>query len=133
NGGVQGAARGPAAGGERVTGAEGKVAVLTGASRGSGHGIAAEWAKQGAKVVGTWTRAEGAAKVPGVGKVLNVRDTAQTDAFIDEVKKQVGDIAILVNNAGITKDNIELRMKDADWEVVDETILSDVYCITRAE
>src|SRR5207244_9799389 len=83
---------------------EGRVAVVTGASRGIGHAIAQELAKQGAKVVGTSTSVEGAAKVPGIGKVLNVRDTAQTDAFIAEVQKQVGELAILVNHAGITKD-----------------------------
>src|SRR2546426_12303704 len=94
---------------------DGKIAVVTGASRGIGRAIAEELAKQGAKVVGTSTSAEGAAKVPGIGKVLNVRDSAQTDAFIDEVQKQAGDIAILVNNAGITKDNLALRRKDADW------------------
>src|SRR3954471_3536631 len=117
---------------ERVTMLEGKVAVVTGASRGIGHAIAAELAKQGAKVVGTSTSAEGAAKVPGVGKVLNVRDTAQTDAFIDEVQKQVGGIAILVNNAGITKDNLALRMKDADWDEVIDTNLKPVFRLSRA-
>ena len=95
---------------------DGKVAVVTGASRGIGRVIAEELMKQGAKVVGTSTSAEGAAKVPGIGKVLNVRDTAQTDAFMDQVTKEVGDVAILVNNAGITKDNLALRMKDADWD-----------------
>src|SRR5256714_2328602 len=111
---------------------EGKVAVVTGASRGIGHAIAAQLAKQGAKVVGTSTSAEGAAKVPGVGKVLNVRDTAQMDVFIADVQKQVGDIAILVNNAGITKDNLGLRMKDADWDEVMETNLRAVFRLSRA-
>ncbi len=111
---------------------EGKVAVVTGASRGIGLAIAQELVKQGARVVGTSTSAEGAAKVPGVGKVLNVRDTAQMDAFIDEVQKQVGDIAILVNNAGITKDNLALRMKDADWDEVMETNLRAVFRLSRA-
>ncbi len=111
---------------------EGKVAVVTGASRGIGHAIAQELAMQGAKVVGTSTSAEGAAKVPGIGKVLNVRDSAQVDAFVDEVQKQVGDIAILVNNAGITKDNLALRMKDADWDEVIETNLRAVFRLSRA-
>src|SRR5258708_33856420 len=93
---------------------EGKVAVVTGGSRGIGRAIAEELVKQGAKVVGTSTSTEGAAKVPGIGKVLNVRDTAQMDAFIDEAQKQVGDIARLGNNAGITKDTLALRMRDAD-------------------
>jgi 3-oxoacyl-[acyl-carrier protein] reductase len=111
---------------------EGKVAVVTGASRGLGHAIAQELAKQGAKVVGTATSADGAAKVPGIGKVLNVRDAAQTDAFIDQVQKEVGDIAILVNNAGITRDNLALRMKDADWDEVIETNLKSVFRLSRA-
>ncbi len=111
---------------------EGKVAVVTGASRGIGHAIAEALAKQGARVVGTSTSAEGAAKVPGIGKVLNVRDSAQMDAFVDQVQKQVGDIAILVNNAGITKDNLALRMKDADWDEVMETNLRAVFRLSRA-
>jgi len=111
---------------------EGKVAVVTGASRGIGHAIAEELKKQGAKVVGTSTTAEGAARVPGVGKVLNVRDAAQTDAFVEQVQKELGDIAILVNNAGITKDNLALRMKDADWDEVLDTNLKAVFRLSRA-
>ena len=110
----------------------GKVAVVTGASRGIGRAIAEELLKQGAKVVGTSTSAEGAAKVPGVGKVLNVREAAQVDAFVDEVQKQLGDIAILVNNAGITKDNLALRLKDADWDEVMDTNLRAVFRLSRA-
>src|SRR5260221_9305610 len=110
---------------------EGKVAVVTGASRGIGRAIAEELGRQGAKVVGTSTSAEGAAKVPGIGKLLNVRDTAQMDAFIDEVQKQVGDIAILVNTAGITRDNLALRMKDAEWDEVIETNLRAVFRLSR--
>ena len=111
---------------------EGKVAVVTGASRGIGRAIAEELLKQGAKVVGTSTSAEGAVKVPGVGKVLNVREAAQVDAFVDEVQKQLGDIAILVNNAGITKDNLALRLKDADWDEVMDTNLRAVFRLSRA-
>jgi len=111
---------------------DGKVAVVTGASRGIGRAIAEELGRQGAKVVGTSTSGEGAAKVPGVGKVLNVRDAGAVDAFIDEVQKQLGDIAILVNNAGITKDNLALRMKDADWDEVMETNLRAVFRLSRA-
>jgi len=83
-------------------------------------------------VIGTSTSAEGAAKVPGIGKVLNVRDAAQTHAFIEEAQKQVGHIALLVNNAGITKDNLALRMKDADWDEVMDTNLKPVFRLSRA-
>jgi 3-oxoacyl-[acyl-carrier protein] reductase len=111
---------------------EGKVALVTGASRGIGHAIAHELAKQGAKVVGTATSAEGAAKVPGIGKVLDVRNIPQTDALIEEVQKTLGDIAILVNNAGITRDNLALRMKDGDWDEVIDTNLKAVFRLSRA-
>src|SRR5690349_6446041 len=111
---------------------EGKVALVTGASRGIGRAIAEELGRQGAKVVGTATSAEGAAKVPGIGKVLNVRDTAQMDALVAEVEKEHGGVAILVNNAGVTKDNLALRMKDADWDEVMETNLRAVFRLSRA-
>jgi 3-oxoacyl-[acyl-carrier protein] reductase len=109
---------------------EGKVALVTGASRGIGHAIAQELAKQGAKVVGTATTEEGARKIHG--RVLNVRDAARCDALIDSIQKELGDIAILVNNAGITRDNLALRMKDADWDEVMETNLRAVFRLSRA-
>jgi 3-oxoacyl-[acyl-carrier protein] reductase len=109
---------------------EGKVALVTGASRGIGHAIAEELAKQGAKVVGTATTEEGARKIHG--RVLNVRDAAQCDALIDSIHKELGDVAILVNNAGITRDNLALRMKDADWDEVMETNLRAVFRLSRA-
>jgi 3-oxoacyl-[acyl-carrier protein] reductase len=111
---------------------EGKVALVTGASRGIGHAIARALGGQGAKVIGTATSAEGAARVPGIGKVLNVRDTAQMDALVAEIDKEHGAIAILVNNAGITRDNLALRMKDADWDEVMETNLRAVFRLSRA-
>ena len=111
---------------------EGKVALVTGASRGIGRAIAEELARHGAKVLGTATSAEGAARVPGIGRVLNVRDTAQMDALVAEIEKEHGAIAILVNNAGITKDNLALRMKDADWDEVMETNLRAVFRLSRA-
>jgi 3-oxoacyl-[acyl-carrier protein] reductase len=110
---------------------EGKVALVTGASRGIGHAIAAELAKQGAKVVGTATSEDGAKRVPGVGRVLNVKDAAQTDALVESIAKEFGDILILVNNAGITRDNLALRMKDAEWDEVMETNLRPVFRLSR--
>ena len=109
---------------------EGKVALVTGASRGIGRAIAEELAKQGAKVIGTATSEEGAKKING--RVLNVRDPAQCDALVEAISKEVGDIAILVNNAGITRDNLALRMKDAEWDEVIETNLRSVFRLSRA-
>jgi 3-oxoacyl-[acyl-carrier protein] reductase len=110
----------------------GKVALVTGASRGIGHAIAEQLAQHGARVVGTSTSDEGARKVPGTGRVLDVRDAAQCDALIEAIQKDFGDIAILVNNAGITRDNLALRMKDADWDAVMETNLRAVFRLSRA-
>ena len=105
---------------------EGRLALVTGASRGIGAAIAAELAKQGAKVVGTATTEEGAKKIGG--RMLNVRDAAQCDALV----KELGDIAILVNNAGITRDNLSMRMKDAEFDEVIETNLRAVFRLSRA-
>ena len=113
----------------------GKVALVTGATRGIGRAIAVELAKHGAKVVGTATSEAGVESITQaglIGKVLNVRDTAQTDALIAAVQKEVGEIAVLVNNAGITRDNLALRMKDADWDEVIETNLKSVFRLSRA-
>ena len=95
---------------------DGKVALVTGASRGIGQAIAEELGRHGAKVIGTSTSEAGARNVPGTGRVLDVRDAAQCDALVESVQKEFGDIAVLVNNAGITRDNLALRMKDADWD-----------------
>ena len=111
---------------------EGKIALVTGASRGIGHAIAQALKESGATVIGTSTSEEGAKKVPGTGRVLDVRDAAQCDALIESVQKDVGDIAILVNNAGITRDNLALRMKDADWDEVIDTNLRAVFRLSRA-
>jgi 3-oxoacyl-[acyl-carrier protein] reductase len=111
---------------------EGKVALVTGASRGIGRAIAEELARHGAKVVGTATSESGAAKVPGIGKVLNVRDAAQMDSVVESIQTELGDIQILVNNAGITRDNLALRMKDAEWDEVIETNLRAIFRLSRA-
>jgi len=110
---------------------EGKVALVTGASRGIGRAIAVELAKRGAKVIGTATSEEGAQRISegGVtGKVLDVKNAEQCDALV----KELGDVHILVNNAGITRDNLALRMKDADWDEVMETNLKPVFRLSRA-
>ena len=110
---------------------EGKLALVTGASRGIGHAIAAELAKHGARVVGTATTDAGAKGISDkglIGKTLNVRDAALCDALIEEL----GEVAILVNNAGITRDNLALRMKDAEWDEVIETNLRAVFRLSRA-
>jgi 3-oxoacyl-[acyl-carrier protein] reductase len=105
---------------------EGKIALVTGASRGIGRAIAEELARHGAKVIGTSTTEQGASKING--RVLDVRNAEQCDALI----KELGDVAILVNNAGITRDNLALRMKDADWDDVIETNLRSVFRLSRA-
>jgi 3-oxoacyl-[acyl-carrier protein] reductase len=114
---------------------EGKVALVTGASRGIGCAIALELAKQGARVVGTATTEAGAAAIGArglVGKVLDVRDSGQCDALMEAIQKELGQLAILVNNAGITRDNLAVRMKDADWDEVIETNLRPVFRLSRA-
>jgi 3-oxoacyl-[acyl-carrier protein] reductase len=105
---------------------EGRLALVTGASRGIGHAIAEELRKHGAKVIGTSTTEEGAKKIGG--RVLDVRNAEQCDALI----KEIGDVAILVNNAGITRDNLALRMKDSEWDEVIATNLQAVFRLSRA-
>ena len=111
---------------------ENRIALVTGASRGIGHAIAEQLAKDGAKVIGTSTSEEGAKKVPGIGMVLDVRNAAACDSLIEGIQKQYGDIAILVNNAGITRDNLALRMKDAEFDEVIDTNLRAVFRLSRA-
>ena len=110
---------------------EGRLALVTGASRGIGRAIALELAKHGAKLVGTATTQPGADGISAsglTGKVLDVRDAGQCDQLI----KDLGEVLILVNNAGITRDNLAVRMKDADFDEVIETNLRAVFRLSRA-
>lgn len=120
---------------------KGQVTLVTGAAQGIGAAIVLELARMGATVIGTDINEDGANRISaalsaagaqGRGLVMDVRDTAQVESVIDMVEKEFGSVYVLVNNAGITRDNLAMRMKDEEWDMVIETNLKSVFRLSRA-
>lgn len=120
---------------------EGEVALVTGASRGIGLATALELGRQGARVVGTATSADGAERIgrllgengiDGRGLALDVTDAGSVEALLADLEKSTGAPSILVNNAGITRDGLLMRMSEADWDAIIQTNLTSVYRLSKA-
>ena len=120
---------------------ENEIAFVTGASRGIGQAIAMELAAQGATVVGTATSEKGAAAITaylqqhnakGLGMVLDVTDQASVEKVVTDIEAQFGTVSILVNNAGITRDNLLMRMKEEEWDSIIQTNLTSLFRVTKA-
>ncbi|MEH8033954.1 3-oxoacyl-ACP reductase FabG [Gallibacterium anatis] len=115
-----------------------KIALVTGASRGIGRAIAEELVNKGFTVIGTATSEKGADAISdylgenGKGLVLNVTSLESINALLEQIKQLFGDIDVLVNNAGITRDNLMMRMKEEDWDIILQTNLSSVFHLSKA-
>jgi len=119
---------------------QGQIALVTGASRGIGQACALELGRQGAAVIGTATSENGAQaisqyladnQIKGVGIKLNVNDAAEIECALTAIRAQFGEVSILVNNAGITRDNLLMRMKEGEWDDIIETNLKSVFRMSQ--